>query len=68
MTAPDLNKFIDEMERFDACVERLAFGQYVVPISPLAPQYNYRDLHRYCQEEGINASQLTKEELNVFEL
>lgn len=68
MPSPDQNNFIDEMGQFDDCVERLAGGQYVVPIDPLAPQYNYRDLRQYCQRKGIDASHLTEEELKAFEL
>ena len=68
MALTDRDKFIDEMADLDDIVDHLADGQYVVPISPLAPQYNYRDIHRYCQAKGIDPSQLTDEELKTFEV
>ena len=68
METPNHGNFIDKMFAFDSAVDRLTGGQYVVPISPLAPQYNYRDLHRYCQEKGIDASQLTEDEVKAFKL
>ena len=44
-------------------------GVYVtVPLDSVEPQYNYRKIDDYCKKKGIQANELTDEELRQFEV
>lgn len=50
----------------DRFVAKVADGCYVVPSKP--PQYNMRELIKYCRFKEIRASELNDDELKQFEL
>ena len=43
-------------------------GIYAIPKGNDSPSYNVRALDKYCSDRGIDASQLTPEELSSFEI
>lgn len=43
-------------------------GVYAVPLKESEPQYNLRKICEYCKKKGIQANELTDEELKQFEV
>lgn len=52
----------------DEIVGRLANGCFTVPPSNDTQHYDYRALIKYCDERGINTSELSDEQLKMFEI
>lgn len=57
---------IRSWDELDAAAER-AGGYLSPPKRPLIIDYDYRAMSKYCKEKGIRHTQLTEDELRLFE-
>ncbi len=56
------------MDELDEIVSKEANGCYTIPRSKDAPKYKVKQLYEYAVKAGKNTSELTAEELKMFEI
>ncbi len=64
----DADSLLKKLNELDDIVSREANGCYTVPEGKDAPRYKVRQLFEYAAKKGKNTSELTDEELKMFEI